>query len=124
VFIWNVLRSVRTGEHAGDDPWDGWTLEWATTSPPPPNNFVLLPPIISARPLWDLKRRVHESTTWIEPIEPQHVEPTLWPLIVAVGLALTFVALLVAPVWTVVGAVVCLAAIIGWTWPTEREAPP
>ena len=39
----------------GDDPWDGNTLEWATTSPPPPYNFDALPPIRSERPLFDLK---------------------------------------------------------------------
>ena len=55
VFVVNVVRSFRSGEVAGDDPWDAWTLEWATTSPPPPENFDSLPPIHGARPLWDLK---------------------------------------------------------------------
>ncbi|MEO6123621.1 MAG: cytochrome c oxidase subunit I [Ilumatobacteraceae bacterium] len=54
--LWNVWRSLRRGEPAGNDPWDGQTLEWATTSPPPPHNFdEPLPPIHSSRPLWDLK---------------------------------------------------------------------
>jgi cytochrome c oxidase subunit 1 len=39
VFAWNLLRSVRHGAPAGDDPWDGQTLEWATTSPPPEHNY-------------------------------------------------------------------------------------
>ena len=55
IFIWNVLDSLRTGEKAGDDPWDGWTLEWATSSPPPEYNFEKLPVVRSSRPLWDLK---------------------------------------------------------------------
>jgi cytochrome c oxidase subunit I len=55
IFVVNVVRSLRSGEVAGDDPWDAWTLEWATTSPPPRDNFTSLPPIHSARPLWDLK---------------------------------------------------------------------
>src|SRR5581483_650082 len=55
VFLVNVFRSLRTGERAGNDPWDAWTLEWATTSPPPPWNFITHPPVRSARPLWDLK---------------------------------------------------------------------
>jgi cytochrome c oxidase subunit I len=54
-FVWNMLRSAKSGEPAGDDPWDGWTLEWATTSPPPEYNFEKLPVVRSARPLWDLK---------------------------------------------------------------------
>ncbi|HMG32921.1 MAG TPA: cytochrome c oxidase subunit I [Blastocatellia bacterium] len=52
---WNILRSLRKGEQAGDDPWDAWTLEWATTSPPPEYNFETVPLVRSARPLWDLK---------------------------------------------------------------------
>jgi len=40
---------------AGPDPWDAWTLEWATTSPPPAYNFVVDPVVASRRPLWDLK---------------------------------------------------------------------
>ena len=54
-FVWNVLRSSHSGAPAGDDPWDGWTLEWATTSPPPEYNFEKLPVVRSSRPLWDLK---------------------------------------------------------------------
>jgi len=55
IFIWNVIDSLRSGEKAGDDPWDGWTLEWATSSPPPEYNFEKLPVVRSSRPLWDLK---------------------------------------------------------------------
>jgi cytochrome c oxidase subunit 1 len=55
IFIWNVIDSVRSGEKAGDDPWDGWTLEWSTSSPPPEYNFEKLPVVRSSRPLWDLK---------------------------------------------------------------------
>jgi len=54
-FLWNVWRTHRRGEPAGDDPWGGQTLEWATTSPPPPHNFDSLPPIRSNRPVWDLR---------------------------------------------------------------------
>jgi cytochrome c oxidase subunit I len=49
----NVVVSFRKGKVAGDNPWDGQTLEWATSSPPPEHNFEALPPIRSERPLWD-----------------------------------------------------------------------
>jgi len=51
----NILRSLRHGQRAGNDPWDAWTLEWATTSPPPVYNFESAPVVRSRRPLWDLK---------------------------------------------------------------------
>ena len=54
-FVWNVIRALRQGPPAGDDPWDAWTLEWTTTSPPPEYNFETLPEVQSRRPLWDLK---------------------------------------------------------------------
>jgi cytochrome c oxidase subunit 1 len=55
VFAANIVLSLRRGVPAGDDPWDAWTLEWATTSPPPPYNFETIPLTTSRRPLWDLK---------------------------------------------------------------------
>jgi cytochrome c oxidase subunit 1 len=55
IFVWNVAVSLRKGKPAGDDPWDAWTLEWATTSPPPSYNFDTVPAVRSRRPLWDLK---------------------------------------------------------------------
>jgi len=54
VLLWDGRRTLRHGTRAGDNPWNAWTLEWATTSPPPAHNFVALPPISSHRPLWDL----------------------------------------------------------------------
>jgi cytochrome c oxidase subunit I len=56
VFLGNLLVSVRRRVPAGDDPWLGHTLEWATGSPPPPLNFEApLPPIRSYAPLLDLR---------------------------------------------------------------------
>jgi cytochrome c oxidase subunit 1 len=53
-FLWNVWRTLRRGEPAGDDPWGGHTLEWSTSSPPPAHNFDReLVAIRSNRPLWD-----------------------------------------------------------------------
>ena len=65
-FLVNVWISLRVREPAGDDPWLGHTLEWATTSPPPAHNFSRpLPPIRSYAPLLDLREeavdRAHEG---------------------------------------------------------------
>jgi cytochrome c oxidase subunit 1 len=69
-FLWNVfitLRSPATGE---DDPWEGNTLEWATTSPPPPYNFDSIPPIRSERPLFDLRHGGVVSHAAALPVSP------------------------------------------------------
>jgi cytochrome c oxidase subunit I len=49
----NLFVSWRKPIPAGDNPWDGQTLEWFTTSPPPHHNYTHLPPIRSERPTWD-----------------------------------------------------------------------
>jgi len=54
VLVANIVFSLKRGKLAGDNPWDGWTLEWATTSPPPHDNFAEVPQIHGRRPLWDL----------------------------------------------------------------------
>ena len=56
-FLVNIFTTLVNGEKAGDDPWEGNTLEWATTSPPPTYNFDSLPPIRSERPVFDLRHR-------------------------------------------------------------------
>ena len=53
----NAVATFINGERVGDDPWEGNTLEWATTSPPPPYNFDTLPPIRSERPVFDLRHK-------------------------------------------------------------------
>ncbi len=54
IFVINIFESARHGEIAGPNPWNAWTLEWATSSPPPPYNFATIPPvpINDSRPLY------------------------------------------------------------------------
>ncbi len=65
VFVGNILYSLRSGAIAGDNPWNAWTLEWATTSPPPEHNFEQVPPVRGRRPLWDLQHP--EAADWRNP---------------------------------------------------------
>ena len=61
VFFVNIFISLRQPKTATDDPWDGQSLEWATSSPPPVYNFASMIPVNSPRPLWDAKYGPHSE---------------------------------------------------------------
>jgi cytochrome o ubiquinol oxidase subunit I len=64
-----LVVSIRNRDELRDvigDPWNGRSLEWATSSPPPPFNFAILPDVQGEEPYWEIKRRA---------IETQHLTP-------------------------------------------------
>ncbi|CAM3153578.1 cytochrome o ubiquinol oxidase subunit I [Asticcacaulis taihuensis] len=60
------------------DPWDGRTLEWATSSPPPFYNFAVLPKIGNHDAFWDAKQTgtAYVQPKAYEPIHMPHNTPT------------------------------------------------
>jgi len=58
ITVVNVIRSLKVGRVAGNDPWKGNTLEWFTPSPPPQNNFDVIPRVRSVEPMKDIRREV------------------------------------------------------------------
>ena len=61
-FLGLFAAAARRDETPGDDPWNGHSLEWATSSPPPVGNFASLPEITSEAPLYDARHRSEEGT--------------------------------------------------------------
>jgi cytochrome o ubiquinol oxidase subunit I len=44
------------------DPWNGRSLEWATSSPPPAFNFAVLPRVEGNDAYWSMKQRARQRT--------------------------------------------------------------
>jgi cytochrome c oxidase subunit I len=66
VFLADVAVSLMRRVPAGGDPWGGYSLEWATSSPPPEHNFERLPQIRSERPAYDVHEAAREVSAEIE----------------------------------------------------------
>jgi cytochrome c oxidase subunit I len=134
LFLINVLRSLRQGEIAGDNPWDAGTLEWATTSPPRPYNFARIPVVTHREPLWASReelaavaglsvRRRELLVTDVAQAQPQVREaspdPSIWPLLSAIAVTILFIWSIFTP-WGVVWASPLVAiGLIGWFWPKD-----
>ena len=136
VFLVNVIMSLRRAERAPHNPWNGATLEWATSSPPPAYNFATIPVVNSRTPLWEQKFPMAEVTglpdilptalvTRLHDAEPDHVAilptPSIWPFFAAIATTVMFVGSVFTP-WAVVwGAVPVGITLIGWFWPDKEE---
>ena len=55
-FAVSILRRDQLRDVTGD-PWNGRTLEWATSSPPPEYNFAFTPIVHDLDSWWDMKQR-------------------------------------------------------------------
>jgi cytochrome o ubiquinol oxidase subunit 1 len=65
-FIIQLAVSIMRREQLRDvtgDPWDGRTLEWATSSPPPEYNFAMTPVVYDHDSWWDMKKRGYVRPT-------------------------------------------------------------
>jgi len=74
VQIAQLVVSIRTRAARRDvtgDPWDGRSLEWATSSPPPVFNFAQLPDVTDQEPYWDIKQQARKVMQLVTP-EPEY----------------------------------------------------
>jgi len=132
LLFYNIIKSLRSGEVAGENPWPAWTLEWATTSPPPHGNFSRLPDIVSDRPLWDAEHGYEdaeghpEKVAWrdVPPVPDQHTSAPFW---IAVGILILGIGLLGVPLVFIIGIGLILVVLAVWMsgrWTEIEPTPP
>jgi cytochrome o ubiquinol oxidase subunit 1 len=126
--ITQLVVSIRQRHALRDltgDPWDGRSLEWATSSPPPAFNFAVLPLVHGEEPYWDIKRRAIESQHLAEapdyePIEIPRNSPT--GFICAFFATITGFALIWHIWWMVgLGLVAAYATFVWFAWRDVEE---
>lgn len=52
-----IIKALKNGKKASDNPWDASTLEWLACSPPSLKNFDEVPVVHGRSPLWDMKKK-------------------------------------------------------------------
>jgi cytochrome o ubiquinol oxidase subunit I len=75
--IAQLVVSIRDREELRDhtgDPWDGRSLEWATSSPPPVFNFAVLPDVSGEDAYWAQKVRARQAGAAKSDIEYRPIE--------------------------------------------------
>jgi cytochrome c oxidase subunit I len=125
----NALRSLRRGERAPADPWDGRTLEWRTGSPPPPHDFDEIPPIYGRDTFWREKygdRHGRRPTPVVPPPPDAHgihmPSPSVWPFAIAVGVTIAVTGALISLPVVILGSAITVYG--GFRFALEHHGNP
>lgn len=87
VMVWNIIQTAVKGKKAGNDPWDGRTLEWAIASPAPEYNFAQTPLVRGLDAWWLEKRAGNKEMVPAEPLDDIHMpDASILPFIMSLGL--------------------------------------
>jgi cytochrome c oxidase subunit 1 len=137
VFIVNVIVSLRRGQPAGADPWDGRTLEWSIPSPPPHYNFEEIPTVRALDDFWRRKYVESEHGEAVPAVvgasgdghgsghDGGHAihmpSPSVFPFIAALGPPLLGAALIYNEWFAPIGALVLLFGLYGWALEPAAE---
>ncbi|MGJ4932325.1 cytochrome o ubiquinol oxidase subunit I [Bradyrhizobium sp. HKCCYLS2038] len=126
--ILQLVFSIRDRELLRDttgDPWDGRSLEWATSSPPPVFNFAVMPNVTGQDAYWRIKenakdQQLHTSDHDYRDIELPKNSPT--------GFVCAFFATLMgfALIWHIwwmvaLGAMGAFATFVAFAWRDHDE---
>jgi cytochrome o ubiquinol oxidase subunit I len=120
--------SIRTRESRRDltgDPWNGRTLEWATSSPPPAYNFAVMPRVETIDAFWEMKRRgLAAAEPVYETVEMPRNSPT--GFVIAFFAVVTGFALIWQIWWAAIPSLLAILVVVlvfGWSENRQREIP-
>ena len=123
-FLVQIFVSVRRREELADttgDPWDGRTLEWATSSPPPHYNFAFTPVVHGLDAYTDMKRRGFSRP--MEGFKPIHMPRNTGAGMYIAGLATVCGFAMIWYIWWLVALsfVALVAMAIAHTFNYDRD---
>ncbi|MEC3910716.1 cytochrome o ubiquinol oxidase subunit I [Sphingobium sp. CR2-8] len=119
-FAVSIINRDKLRDTTGD-PWNGRTLEWATSSPPPDYNFAFTP-VIHDNDAWaDMKKRGYQRP--LSGYEPIHMPSNTGTGIIIAGLSVAFSVGMIWYIWWLAGLsfVGILAVAIGHTFNYKRD---
>jgi cytochrome o ubiquinol oxidase subunit 1 len=121
--IVSILQRKQNLDTTGD-PWNGRTLEWATTSPPPIYNFAIIPEVYDRDAFWDMKLKKVNVVTKAAP----HYKDIEMPKNTAMGIYISGFAFLMGFgfVWHIIwlillGLIGAIACVIIRSFDEETE---
>ncbi|MFT4265771.1 MAG: cytochrome o ubiquinol oxidase subunit I [Xenophilus sp.] len=104
-FLIQLIVSFMKREQLRDttgDPWNGRTLEWATSSPPPQYNFAFTPVVHDVDAWWDMKQHGYKRP--LQGFQPIHMPANTASGVVISGFALVFGFALIWHMWPLAAA--------------------
>jgi cytochrome c oxidase subunit I+III len=146
LFLLNLVNGARNGPLSGPNPWGAGTLEWGISSPPPAYNFQVLPIITERHPLWgesqrgpatltgddlpgivldpEARLRVTTGSDILDAVPHSTVQlagPSIWPLFMALAVAVIFLGIMVSLWFVPIGSVLAYIIAVIWLWPDKEE---
>jgi cytochrome o ubiquinol oxidase subunit I len=122
--IAQLYVSIRTREQRRDltgDPWNGRTLEWATSSPPPSYNFAVMPVVETIDAFWEMKQTGKtQGQADFEPIEmPRNSATGFVTAVFAVATGFSAI----WHIWwlMIVGLIAAAATVMAFGWTENRD---
>ena len=125
VQFYQIFASIRDRHKNRDvtgDPWNGRTLEWATSSPPPFYNFAKIPKVQELDAFHDMKTR-GEAPKLEGSYQKIHMPKNTWAGFVIAGFSFIFGFAMIWHIWwlAILGTVGMLGSWIAYTFVRTKD---